>query len=467
MPAHAGRPTWVGGRWSWALRRDTDMSLSLSLADVRALRNGLVTLLSPLEQPIAARWGAAILDALVPILGADQAFLGLPAADGIHLESFGARAEPAALAYEQHFWKLDTGVTKRRKQLGLQVYHRDMVYDRLELPRNELFNDWCRPYRLMDPLVMSCEGGVEPIPASMAFYHDSDGARQFGDRGIGLLGLLLPAFKAGVQIRARLGRYAAGLARTLDHLPDALMLCDRRGVAHQTPPLGRMLAEDPEAERVRGEMLRVGAACLTLVPPLAGGARQMLADPFRREIVSAHARYLARGILTTMGLPGTQMALVTLSRIGPRPLSDAALRARFALTPREVSVCRHLAKGLSNRHLAERLASAGPPPAVTPRACSGSSASTHARASPPKSASPRACYALWGVDSATELSWQVPHAVSKIVRQRCQRRGVELRRRLSRPRPRRRRPAPARLARGLQRPALDGAGRRPLALAAP
>lgn len=331
------------------------MSLTLSGADVRALRGSLVTLLSPLDYPTVAHWGGAVLDSLVRTLGADQAFLALPDEGGLRFESVGAFAEPAARAYQEYFWRLDPGVTERRKQLGLQVYHRDMVYDRGELPRNELFNDWCRPYRMMDPLVMACEDGAEPIPASLAFYHDSDTTRQFGDRGIGLLHLLLPAFQAGVQVGQRLAHYEVNLARTLDRLPDAMMLCDRRGVVHQTASLDRMLAEDPDRVQVLAQMQRSARGVLSLLTLASEGSWEAPPPVLCQEVVSGRARYRVRASLIGGSTGSTQLALVLLSHRRPRPIPDDLLHSRFKLTPREIVVARHLAKGISNSALVQRL----------------------------------------------------------------------------------------------------------------
>ena len=331
------------------------MSLTLSIADVHALRGSLVTLLSPLDYPTVGQWGTAVLSSLVQTLGADQAFLALPDGSGLRLQSMGAFAEPAARAYEQHFWRLDPGVTERRKQLGLQVYHRDMVYDRGELPRNELFNDWCRPHRLMDPLAMTCEHGAEPVPASLAFYHDSDAARQFGDHGMGVLRLLLPAFQAGVQIGLRLAHHEAHLARILDTLPDALMLCDRDGVVHQTAALDRMLAEDPARGSVRAEMARIGRDVLCLLQRTPRNGWGGLPAPISGDIPSAHTGYRVRANLAARSFGSAAMAIVVLSRCDSHPLSDEVLRSRFELTPREIEVARHLAGALSSSQLAQRL----------------------------------------------------------------------------------------------------------------
>lgn len=331
------------------------MSLTLSLTDIRALRGSLVTLLSPLDYPTVGQWGAAVLESLARTLGADQAFLAFPQGASVRLESMGAFAEPAGRAYEEHFWRLDPGVMERRKQLGLQVYHRDMVYDRGELPRNELFNDWCRPHRLMDPLAMTCEGGAEPIPASLAFYHDSDSARRFGDRGMGVLRLLLPAFQAGVQIGLRLAHHEAHLARILDTLPDALMLCDRDGVVHQTPALDRMLADDAAREEIRAKMARIGRDVLFLLGPRPRDGWSGPPAPLFGEIASAETRYRVRASLVGHPFGAVTMAVVVLSRCGPQPLSDDVLRTRFKLTPREIEVARHVAGARSSSQLAQCL----------------------------------------------------------------------------------------------------------------
>ncbi|MDF1506475.1 LuxR C-terminal-related transcriptional regulator, partial [Roseisolibacter sp. H3M3-2] len=49
------------------------------------------------------------------------------------------------------------------------------------------------------------------------------------------------------------------------------------------------------------------------------------------------------------------LALVTVERRPPRPLTDAEARARYGLTARELEVARLVADGLTNQQLADRL----------------------------------------------------------------------------------------------------------------
>jgi DNA-binding CsgD family transcriptional regulator len=74
------------------------------------------------------------------------------------------------------------------------------------------------------------------------------------------------------------------------------------------------------------------------------------------EVATARARYRVQASYAGRSALGPEAAiLVLLERVTPEPWSDAALRARFRLTPREVAVARLLAERRGAREIARAL----------------------------------------------------------------------------------------------------------------
>lgn len=151
----------------------------------------------------------------------------------------------------------------------------------------------------------------------------------------------------------------AELALFLDALGEALMLCDLQGrVLHLNPAMARLLDADPERKAVRRELEIVALSGAGL----ARGTTRSLAAATRdaacieREVRTATGLYRVRRSATGDGIFTAAAAqLVTLQPLGVQPLSDQELRARYALTAREVAVARLLARGHTNAEIASAL----------------------------------------------------------------------------------------------------------------
>jgi len=339
------------------------MALTLSSTDLTRLEASLAALAAPLEHATVQAWGAAVLREMCPLLAADQAFFAIPR-EGAEPESHGEGpwTAQARRAYLEHYRECDVGLTRRRKALGLEVYHTDMIEPWPEFGRTELFNDWCVPYRLQDSIGMGIQVDDGPLPALAHFYHDRRTGRLFGERGLKLLQLMLPAFKAGVITHVRMARHRASVATALDTLSEPLAIFDPAGrLVHANPALTALVAGDPEGTqllvaareagrtlgRLAGERPRGSKTGHAAVPE----ARTVL-----RELRTGQGQYRVRGsVLGYDLLTRGPSAMVAVERVVTEPLSDAALCERFRLTPREVSVARLLAEGRSNKAIASAL----------------------------------------------------------------------------------------------------------------
>jgi DNA-binding CsgD family transcriptional regulator len=333
------------------------MSIVLSDADLALLETALTTALSPLDHEHVEDWGVALMAAWRPLLAADQAIFGHSLDGTVVVQGDGPFMEDAARTYAEHFWTVDPGVTQTRKALALEVYHRNDVYDLEVLKRGELWNDWSIPYRLYDPLALNVETGGQ-IPAAIHFYHDHEDV--FGEREQALLRILLPAFKAGMESYQRLGAHRAQLSAIFDAAAEGYALFDVDGrLVHENPALGRILATEPERERLRATMRTLAAGFAVLAsrtrPRAAPRATDVAPGTFR-EVQTARGRYRMRATLVSPGLlENDACALIALEVPRQKPLSDEELIARYMLTAREIEVARLLAEGKQTSEVAETL----------------------------------------------------------------------------------------------------------------
>ena len=136
----------------------------------------------------------------------------------------------------------------------------------------------------------------------------------------------------------------------LDAMPNAVLLYDTTGaLQHANPAAVRLVGEGATAERLRAEAQRVAWA-------LGATLGRTAAVSPERDVRAAGGDFRLRGSLAPEWMLGpSRGVLVTVERATRQPLSDAELRERHHLTPREIEVARLVAQGLSNEELAERL----------------------------------------------------------------------------------------------------------------
>ena len=172
-----------------------------------------------------------------------------------------------------------------------------------------------------------------------------------------LLRLLLPAFKAGANTFVQLDERRDSLTDALDSFGHAVLTCGLDGrELHRSAHLRRILADDPEEQRLLVEMR-------TLAESVSGLRRRpsktmpLVAEPVgQRTVTTARMRYHLRATFVDAGVCDDGSAvLVALVEHAAR-LPDAAwLMERYRLTPREAEVALLLAIGASNRQIAHRL----------------------------------------------------------------------------------------------------------------
>jgi DNA-binding CsgD family transcriptional regulator len=314
-------------------------------------------MLTPSSHPDLATWTSAIMRDAGELLGADQVLFALPVGDGATLHGRGSSADVAAAAYMEYFWSVDFLVAERRKNLKLEVYTSSMLCAPGEMEKSEIFNDWCVQYGVCDALGVGVEvGGI--LPAAVHFYHESSTADEFGDRGVALANMLLPAFKAGVFSYLRVFRLTRAVLSAVDQLPSALVLADTSGVlVHENVRFQALLQSDPSDARgaaLRGACSRAAMAAASAVNFLAPAKTRPQTGPANFEVETPGARYrVSASVLAEEVTEGAPKIMVVVERL--TGLSSHAVRARFHLTEREMHVARLLALGLSNLEVAQRL----------------------------------------------------------------------------------------------------------------
>lgn len=339
------------------------MSLALSSSDVARLEAALATLLSPLAHETAADWGAAVLRDVRALLAADQGYFHLPPGT---LAWDGARAGEAIGPYFAYYQQRDTVLAPQLRQHNLEIYHRDLLYTADERRHDELLNDWCAPYRLFDPAGMSFVVEGASLPALVHVYHDHETTEGFGEHGVALLSLLLPAFKAGAQAWLRLAAQREALSRILDALAEGVAVFDLAGhLVHQNPALTNLQAAEPERARLWASIVGAMHALVALAlnrrskvdPSSVPLPSTELSGSPAAECPTAASRYRVRASLAPAGLVGPEPAvLVLVERVAPAPPTPEMLRTRYGLTSREVEVAALLGVGEPDAAIAATLA---------------------------------------------------------------------------------------------------------------
>jgi DNA-binding CsgD family transcriptional regulator len=328
------------------------MTLTLTSCDLARFQMALGVLLAPLDEGSVDAWRSAVNRSLRALVEADSAAFLLPPTSG------------AAFAYSEELTtdQLEQLVERRpadeaiprARAAGLEVWNQTRIIagDWAAYHRDQTVNEYLKPNRLLDGVGFLVEA-PEVLTSGMVYLYRSDyGSELFGEKGLGLLELLLPAFKAGVRTCLRLAEHRTTLNRVLDDLGQALMVCNRDGqTVHCSPALLDLLAQDPERERVRGAMLWMAQS-------LPERKRPDLAVRRTAElgIETPVARYRIRGSHLAQGLLGpTATILVALDCVTRPTVPSDVLRRRFGLTARQAQVAYLLAAGRSDADIARTL----------------------------------------------------------------------------------------------------------------
>lgn len=332
------------------------MSITLSLSDLAQIEAAFTTLVSPLEFESIAAWRTASRVSVERLIGADRSAGMLPCADE-PLGECHPDLLPAITDYVSYYHTLDVGLQVRRRELGLEVCHWSAVYDMRQLAETEIYNDFSQPHGMLDCTGMVYDFDASLPPAALLYYHEREDSKPFGERGLTLLRLLMPAFKAGAQSCMRLARQRTTLGRLFDTMESAMACFDAGGqLVQQNSAMTRLLSAEPGREQLLARM-RGAASALALSTQRTArrGPDDRLPSPWNEFRTSTKQYRMSTSILPAGLLASYSMIVVSLDLLTVQQRSDAQLVASYGLTSREIEVSRLLASRQSTSEIAEML----------------------------------------------------------------------------------------------------------------
>ena len=345
------------------------VSLRLSAGEVDQLQGALRTLLSPLDCEHLVAWRMAALQTIAPLLGSDTSVSHLPLAQE---PPFLSERIPALAEYATHYHTMDPN--RDYRAIGTEAFIWPTMRSRCEQPtreawlRSEFYNDWVRRQRLCQPCGLTVIRSPDDLPcipfphfsgvAGLWFYWDRDQPPHGGEREFAILRILLPAFEAGLHLVVRCAREREGLGHVLDALAEGVLLFDNPGhVVYENPAFRKLLADEPEAARIKLECAHTASRLLALVTQERSKTRtHESVGPGHREVRTTSSRYRIYGTLIGPAFEWLHpVAAIVLERATQAPLTATDLHDRYGLTAREVAVSFLLTQGRSNADLARSL----------------------------------------------------------------------------------------------------------------
>lgn len=325
------------------------MTLRLSAAELSRLEAASRVLLSPLEYADLTEWRTAANTACRELLQTERASFFLRCDGGPAVVSDFA-AEDLGL-YSTYQRELESKYERTPRAVALGVYGvRGLYREHLdEYLRGPLYNDFLVPRRTYPRAGMAVATGEGT--AELLLHHPAAPSVDQERRDLAVVRLAFAAFEAGVRAAARIGRHRARLTEMVDVLTEAILVCGRDGgTVHANAALSRLLAGDPEGERI-------AAAASAFVRSMV--AAETAPGSVRRapgQIRTATALYRLRGsyVAEADWCPGARV-LITVERVDAGAPSPDLIRQRFGLTRREAEVALLLAARKSNDEIARAL----------------------------------------------------------------------------------------------------------------
>jgi DNA-binding CsgD family transcriptional regulator len=336
-------------------RRSEDITpIGFSERELEALRAAFAVLLSPLDSVDAETWRGEVGRTLCDLLGADRSSfqLEIPGTPFFYSEDY---PQATLNAYVDYYQDIDIG-RQRRDALGAEVWNRWLLHGRdlRDFWESEIHQDFLVPNGILDSMGLTVRVRGASRPATVFFHRDKPGTAEFGERGIALLSMLLPAFKAGVRDIARYSQQRDSLTSHLDGLTTGIRICDFDGsVVHQNPAFTNAVVTEEMPELLERAIAEIVLTLGELSSERSDVGAALAGDRIIQEIHTNTASYQIRGSFLGRDLLGAERRIaISLERLpSDTPLSDNALQARFKLTPRELEIARRLAQGQSTKEV--------------------------------------------------------------------------------------------------------------------
>lgn len=330
-------------------------SLLLTHAEHRQLVAALRVAVMPLQHSSMEGWLHSLVNALSGIVVADSAVLGVAKQNRpAHLASQGF---PATLAADI----VATGMTdegaNRVEKRGLAVWNQTTIVagDWQEYWRDPAVNEVYLPNGIADT-VGFCVGMPGTQQMGFAMLNAKQyGRDNFGDKGLALMELVLPAFEAGMRA-SQLREYQGRIGQILDLLGVGVLVCDISGrLLHQNTALTAILREERAAAALREEIARLVVSFCRA----AGAPSKLTGDPIHnpasRTVNTSCGRYRLTATYWHDVLQAGYAVGVLVQELGRGALPRETLRNRYGLTEREIDVAALVVQGRRNAEIARIL----------------------------------------------------------------------------------------------------------------
>jgi DNA-binding CsgD family transcriptional regulator len=328
---------------------------ALDADGARRLGRALEVLLTPADARDWLAWRDAAHASLLALTGAERMTMLLPVqtAAGPLPPFLAPHVDARAVrAFLQHV--PTDPVEQAMERSRADVAHQSELVPLATLERAPIYEEFIRPERLLNTTIARVDFGG-PSPARL-WVTDGPGAPWAGDERLSAtLRAIMPALRASLGLWQQLGAGEAELGRLLDAVDGAALVCDDAGtVRHENAALGALLTREDDAGAAA---LREAARALARAQGALGTRGARLASP-TAPLRTARRAYVLGATVSRTLLGGRVAVVVTVrdaSTDAAAPLPDAELRARHALTAREIEVARLVGQRLSDREVAARL----------------------------------------------------------------------------------------------------------------
>jgi DNA-binding CsgD family transcriptional regulator len=333
------------------------MSITLSGTQMTQLSDAARILLSPLESTDICDYASRVASALRSLIGGDRSLVVLPQEPPDQNSMYADGFSPTEVEAYRRAFPLDHG-TRLVHSLGWEVWSHSMILQRdaKTFYGTPIYHEYYKPMGLEDGI-----GYVIRLPEANSFalvkvHHSTYGTDGFGDRGVALLSLLLPAFKAGAQASFRVVRQHGQIGDVLDALDQGFRVLDARcRTLHDNAALSDILITDPERALLEDAMITTARAAISA---LNGDDVRLLSarGGTAREVRTVQGVYHVRAnLLPENLLVPRSCVLVIIEQLTRRLPSAEDLSNRFRLTRQEARVAYMLANGARNDAIATAL----------------------------------------------------------------------------------------------------------------